>query len=229
MAREALRANPRMPGMRAQIGAAFTGKKSEVYADSAVLLVREMIANGEDKQLIAGIAVAAGDVLRQIPDQMRAGGADAAAVHAAWEKAYTELTWADSLARGTTVAEQAKFLMGVAALSVGQGYLTTAGDVVKKVADEIKARNVPAGAQRAMYDRVYPEACSLTNKANDYFVVAQVALPAGGRFAPDATRQVMGALMQMNGFVEQMTKAYCRAGTSRPGEATAQAAARPKP
>ena len=50
----------------------------------------------------------------------------------------------------------------------------------------------------------------MTNKANDYFVIAQVALPAGGTFAPEATRQVMGSLMQMNNSVEQMTKAYCK-------------------
>ena len=157
-------------------------------------------------------AVAAGDALRKVPDQLKASGADAATIQAAWERAYSELAWADTLAKGTAVSPQAKFLMGVAALSVGQGYLSTAGDPVKKVTDEIKAtKPMPdAAKQKAMLDKVYPEACANTNKANDYFVVAQLALPAGASFAADATRQVMGSLMQLNGYVEQMTKAYCK-------------------
>ena len=114
----------------------------------------------------------------------QASGADAATIQAAWERAYAELAWADTLAKGTSVSPQAKFLMGVAALSVGQGYLSTAGDPVKKVTDEIKAtKPMPdAAKQKAMLDKVYPEACANTNKANDYFVVAQLALPAGASF-----------------------------------------------
>ena len=100
----------------------------------------------------------------------------------------------------------------MAALSVGLGSLSPAGDPVKKVTDQIKAtKPMPdAAKQKAMLDKVYPEACANTNKANDYFVVAQLALPAGASFAADATRQVMGSLMQLNGYVEQMTKAYCK-------------------
>jgi tetratricopeptide (TPR) repeat protein len=208
-AKRALKINPKEPNLRAVIAQAYIGANQ---TDSAVAIAKEMLANGEDKGTVAGVAVAAGDALRKVPDQLKASGADAATIQAAWERAYAELAWADTLAKGTSVSPQAKFLMGVAALSVGQGYLSTAGDPVKKVTDEIKAtKPMPdAAKQKAMLDKVYPEACANTNKANDYFVVAQLALPAGASFAADATRQVMGSLMQLNGYVEQMTKAYCK-------------------
>jgi len=40
-----------------------------------------------------------------------------------------------------------------------------------------------AAKQKAMLDKVYPEACALTNKANDYFVYRTDRAPAGGSFA----------------------------------------------
>ncbi len=207
--RRALAINPKERDLRVQIGAAYLGA-TPPQIDSAIAMAKEMLANGEDKDQVAGIAVSAGDALRKVPDQLKSSGGDAAAQFAAWEVAYAELAWSDTLAKGTKVAPQAKFLMGVAALSVGQGHLIAGGDVVRKISEEIKATKPDAAKQKAMLDKAYPEACALTNQANDLFIIAQVALPAGGSFAPDATRQVMGSLMQMNGSVEQMTKAYCK-------------------
>ena len=205
--RRVLAINPKEPGIRVRIATAFlTTKPPQI--DQAIAMAKEMQANGEDKDQVAGIAVGAGDELRKIPDQLKTSGADAVAIAAAWGKAYLELAWADTLAKGTKVAPQAKFLMGVAALSVGQGHLINAGAAVTKVGDEIKATKPDAAKQKTMLDKVYGEACVLVGKANDYFVTAQVALPAGGSFAPDATRQTMGALMQMNTSVDQMNKGY---------------------
>ena len=48
--------------------------------------------NGEDKGTVAGVAVAAGDALRKVPDQLKASGADAATIQAAWEPIYWEDT-----------------------------------------------------------------------------------------------------------------------------------------
>ena len=210
-ARRVLALNPKEPNIRVRIASAFLDA-APPQIDSAIAMAKEMIANGEDKLQVAGVAVKSGDMLRKIPDQLKASGADAGAQKAAWETAYAELAWADTLAKGTTVAPQAKFLMGVAALSVGQVMLTAAGEGVKPVTDQIRAmKPMPdAGAQKAMLDKPYAEACHKTNAANDYLIIAQVALPAGGSFAPDQTRQIMGSLMSLNGYVEQMQKAYCK-------------------
>lgn len=200
--------NPKEPGMRAAIA------KAQIAAnqlDAALATAKQMIAGGEDKNLIAGIAVGVGDALRKIPDQLRTSGADPEAIAAAWEKAYQELAWADTLAKGTSVAAQAKFLMGLSALSVGQGRLVKAGEPVTKATNQIRAmKPMPdAAGQNAILNPLYKEACTQTNAANDYLVIAQLALPAGGSFAADATRQLMGNLMQLNTSVDQMTKGYC--------------------
>ena len=182
-ARRALARDPRTKDLRSQIASTFLDKKTDADADSAIAIAREMVANAEDKNQIAGVAVKAGDVLRQLPEQIKANGGDAATQKAAWEKALRVLAWSDTLARGTTVAAQAKFLYGVAALSLGSMILQDANTA---------------------------KSCDQTKVANNLFVEAQIALPAGGAFAPDATRQVMGQLMQMNGYVDGMTKAYCK-------------------
>lgn len=210
-ARRVLAINPKEPNIRVRIASAFLDA-TPPQIDSAIAMAKEMIANGEDKLQVAGVAVKAGDVLRKIPDQLKASGADAATQKAAWVTAYAELAWADTLAKGTSVAPQAKFLMGVAALSIGQAMLTSAGEGVTPVTDRIRAmKPMPdAAAQKAMLDKPYAEACQKTNAANDYLIIAQVALPAGGSFAPDQTRQIMGSLMSLNGYVEQMQKAYCK-------------------
>jgi predicted Zn-dependent protease len=205
-ARRALQADPKAPNLRVQIAGAFLQLNQP---DSALAVAQEMASAGEDKEQTAGIAVQVGNVLRMIPDSLAAKGSDAATKQAAWEKAYNELAWADTLAKGTKFTAQAKFLMGLAALNVGQGYLIQAGDIIRKLQEEIRATKPDAARQKAMVDRTFPEACSLTKRADEYLSTAQIALPAGGTFAADATRQLMGNLMQLNNSVEQMTKAYC--------------------
>ncbi|MEA3245270.1 MAG: hypothetical protein U9Q74_03845 [Gemmatimonadota bacterium] len=206
-AQRALKANPKLKDLRAQIAAAYLGE-TPPKVNEAIAIVKEMIANGEDKDQIAGIAVTAGNTLRTQLDSMRAKGADADAMRAATARAFEVTSWADTLATGTAVAAQAKFVMGVTALNVGQIYLTEAGDIGKKMQDDYKA--APDARKKAVLDEAYPRGCAAATKANDYFTISQGAVPAGGRFAPDAARQVMGSLMQLNGYVEQMTKAYCK-------------------
>lgn len=208
-AQRALKANPKLKDLRSGIAAAYLAENPP-KTDDAVALAKDMIANGEDKAQIAGVAVSAGNALRVLVDSMKARGADTPTLQGAAEHTYYVLAWADTLAKGTPVEAQGKFLMGVAALTVGQGYLTQAGDIGRKLNEDIKAQKPDAARQKAMIEEAFPKACALANRANDYFITAQGAVPAGGKFAPDAARQVMGSLMQLNGYVEGMTKAYCK-------------------
>ncbi|MDA1082038.1 MAG: hypothetical protein O2973_10255 [Gemmatimonadetes bacterium] len=210
-AQRALKANPKLKDLRASVAAALLGE-SPPKADEAIVVAKEMVANEEDKDQIASIAVGAGNSLRVWVDTLKARGANAGALQAAAERAYNALAWADTLAMGTTLETQAKFVLGVAALTVGQGYLTTAGDAPNKVIAEIRAMKPipPTERQNAMLAPAYAEGCALVKKANSYLTIAQTAVPAGGRSNPAAAQQVMGSLMQLNGYVDQLTKAYCK-------------------
>jgi tetratricopeptide (TPR) repeat protein len=208
--RRALAANPSAAGARAGIATALL-TENPPKVDEGIALIKEMIAANEDKNQIAGLAVTAGNILRVHVDTLKARGADAATLFAANERAYAVLTWADSLAKGTTVEPQGKFLVGVVALALGQAYVTQGGETANAINNQIRAMKPPPAneaAQRRIQDPEYAKACELVKKGDGYFTIAQAAVPAGGRFNPAAAQQVMGILQQMNTYVEQSKKAY---------------------
>lgn len=211
-ARRALAANPKAKDLRVQIASAFLAQNTVAGVDSAIAMAKEMQANGEDKEQIAGVAVQAGNILRTLntPDSLKAKGASDAAIRAATIRTYEVTAWADTLATGTAVAAQGKFIFGVAALGVGQIYFNEAGDIGRKLQEDFRAANGNAARQKAIIDEANPRACAATTKAEEYFSTARGAVPAGGRFSPQAAQQVMGSLMQLDGFVEQMKKGYCK-------------------
>jgi tetratricopeptide (TPR) repeat protein len=199
--------NPKEPGMRAAVAKA---QLAAGQIDAAIATSKQMIAAGEDKNLVAGVAVQAGNVMRTQADSLK-GKSDPATVKAAVERAYATTAWADSLATGTSLQNEGKFIMGVSALGLGQIYLTEAGDIGKKLSEDVKAIKPPdAAKQKALVDVAYPQACALANKADEFFTIASGAVPAGGKFNPQAAQQVMGSLQQLNGYVEGMRKAYCK-------------------
>lgn len=89
------------------------------------------------------------------------------------------------LALGDSVAssEQTKFLLGVSAFQVG---------------DNLVREN-----QRA-------RSCEDARRAQQMFAVAQINVPAGGKFSPEAAGQIMNALGQYAPAVESQIKSFCR-------------------
>ena len=106
-----------------------------------------------------------------------------------FRRAIAVLSLADTLATTPLAKAQAQFLAGVSQLSLGQVLLTQARD---------------------------KKSCDLANEAAEDFVNAQINIPAGGKFAPDAAAQAMKALMQLQPYGEQMQKALCK-GKKRRG------------
>jgi predicted Zn-dependent protease len=90
------------------------------------------------------------------------------------------LALADSNVTDPTQKAQAEFLEGVVQLSLGQQALQTARD---------------------------QKSCSAVKDAQNYFTDAQINLPKGGSFSPDATKQALGALTQLSPYADQMAKA----------------------
>ncbi len=99
-----------------------------------------------------------------------------------YQKAMPYLELADSVSKDIPTRTNAKFLIGVSAFSIGQ----------------IAATEAPK-----------TKSCELAKLAQDALVTAQINLPAGGAIAPDATKQLLGALPSFLPAVDAQVKAFC--------------------
>lgn len=99
-----------------------------------------------------------------------------------YKLAIETLKYADEVTTGASKA-QAQFLLGATYVAFGQ----------------VKLQESQAG-----------KACAPAKEAKDMFVEAQIMLPKGGSFAPDAMRQLMGAVMQLDPSADQFIKAFCK-------------------
>ncbi len=93
------------------------------------------------------------------------------------------LTLADNNATSPERKQQAKFLIGAVSLRRGQALLKAGGET----------RN-----------------CAMVKQAAEQLAIAQVNVPAGGRFAPQAAGQLMQALGQLLPATAQTEKAVCK-------------------
>lgn len=92
------------------------------------------------------------------------------------------LKYADEVTTGASKA-QAQFLLGATYVAYGQVKLQESQST---------------------------KGCAPAKEAKDMFVEAQIMLPKGGSFAPDAMRQLMGAVMQLDPSADQFVKAFCK-------------------
>lgn len=93
------------------------------------------------------------------------------------------LTLADANATSPERRQQAKFLIGAVSVKRGQALLKAGGET----------RN-----------------CDLVKKASEQFAIAQLNVPAGGRFAPQAAGQLMQALGLLMPAAAQTEKVVCK-------------------
>lgn len=99
-----------------------------------------------------------------------------------YKLAIETLKYADEVTTGASKA-QAQFLLGATYVAFGQ----------------VKLQESQAN-----------KSCAPAKEAKDMFVEAQIMLPKGGSFAPDAMRQLMGAVMQLDPSADQFIKAFCK-------------------
>ncbi len=117
----------------------------------------------------------------QLGNEQRVAASKSGAV-ADWTKTLSTLLYADSIATGGSKA-QAQFLLGASYVAFGQLKL--------KVAQETKQ-------------------CAPAKEAKDMFIEAQIMLPKGGSFAVDAMRTLMGQVLQLDPYADQIIKAFCK-------------------
>jgi hypothetical protein len=142
----------------------------------------------EEVMPAARAVIAAGDTTTLVRQMLVQIGNDqfkkaqASKLPADFDAMISTLTYADSVSKGPTKA-QAQFLLGAAGVVYGQLKLTAASE---------------------------QKNCALAKEAKNLFVDAQINLPKGGTFAPDAMRQYMGFVMQLDPSADQMVKAFCK-------------------
>ena len=54
------------------------------------------------------------------------------------------------------------------------------------------------------------KSCELAKKGQAWFLVAQLAMPQGGKFNPESAGAIMSAIQQYSTTADQMQKAYCK-------------------
>ncbi len=129
-------------------------------------------------------SVLVGDVALDLGNKaQREVAAKADAVDADYVPAVNFLTLADANSTSAERKQQAKFLLGAVAVRRGQALLRVGGET----------RN-----------------CQMVKSASEQFAQAQVNVPAGGRFAPQAAGQLMEALGKLIPAAGQTEKAVCK-------------------
>jgi hypothetical protein len=139
--------------------------------DSVVAALNQAKANGESPELLGQYALSLGN--------QRFKAASASKKIEDFQAAQAMLTFSDQL----SASDQAKFLNGAAAFSIGQ----------------ISATEAPK-----------TKSCQLAKQAQEAFNVAQINLPRGASFAKEAAAQYMGYLQQFTPVVDKQVKAYCK-------------------
>ncbi|MDF1504754.1 tetratricopeptide repeat protein [Roseisolibacter sp. H3M3-2] len=159
-------------------------------------LARLQAESGNDAQALESLkaAAAAGDSAATVAryalsiGQTAYRAANASKKVEDFEKAIRFLEFANT----TSSTPEGQFLLGATAFSLGGQQLQQAQQLSKGSA-----------AQKA-------EGCTVSKAAQANFLTAQSNLPAGGKFNPQATQQLLQQLTQFSPYADQFVKALCR-------------------
>ena len=188
--RKILTIDPKAPAARMLIARTFDEMKQP---DSALVALRDAKAAGEDGQAVGGYALSIGNRLFRVGQetlnkaQQSKTSEDYATAITANKAVLPWVIFADETVTSPESRNQAKFIRGVATFQIS----------VAAVSDAPKTKS-----------------CDLAKMAQENIAVAQINLPAGGRFAPQAVAQLMPVVPQIMTGAESMVKAYC--GAAKP-------------
>ena len=165
--KRALAANPRLPHGFLQLA------QLEIdagQADSAYVAIEQAAKFGEDPAMVSGFALARGNALYKT--------ATASQKRDEFQRAIRFLTLAERM----SPSAQAKFLLGVSALSVSQSFATEA---------------TPA------------KSCELSKLADTSLADAEINLVSGGSAAPDAAKELLDHVAKLRPYVAEQMKTFC--------------------
>ncbi len=150
-----------------------------------VLLTRDVLGDSAAlvlaRQKVSGGDSSSSAVVLQIAKGML-DKANASKALVDYDASIQALAFTDSIITGD-LKPQAKFLFGYANLFAGENRITTG----------YEAKN-----------------CEQVKRGKDQLVEAQINLPAGGAFAPDQVPPLMGRVMQVDQYADQVIGAICK-------------------
>jgi tetratricopeptide (TPR) repeat protein len=170
-------ANPKAPGVYTTRARLLMDMNQP---DSAFAALEAAVAAGDSAANVARYALSLGQAAYR--------AANASKARPDYDRAVKFLQFSDK----TAESDEAKFLLGVTSLSLGQMLLTEAGNLAK------------AGASSRA------QACTTAKEGQEALNVAQANVPRGGRFSPQAAQQALAGLGQLMPYADQMVKAVCK-------------------
>lgn len=188
-AKRALEVNPFIPSGWLQVAQGYMEMQQQ---DSALAALRSATAAGDNADVIASVASGIGNSIRVRADSSKSVEG--------FQRAISVLQFSDSVAMlrdevgpadarrpraeasGETRA-RVKFILGAAGAQLA---LTAATE---------------AGASKS---------CELANVADQALVTAQINLPAGGQFNPQAAGQLLQSVPEIQAYINQVKAAFCK-------------------
>jgi tetratricopeptide (TPR) repeat protein len=159
--------------------------QARLYADmnqheQALTALQQAVTNGDSAASVANYALAIG--------QQKYRAANTSKQRGDFETAIRYLEFANK----TNSTPEGQFLLGAASFSTANMWLQEAQRLSKAGAGERGA------------------ACTASKNAQGAFVTAQANLPAGGKFNPQATQQLLQSVQQYSPYADQFAKALCK-------------------
>jgi tetratricopeptide (TPR) repeat protein len=187
--RQAMSIDPRTPNANVFIATIYIDQRRP---DSAVAIARRAIAAGEDSRTWGTFLLAPTNAA--VSEAQRKENADSVQY---WERALALAQEAHRLAPQPT----SFFLVGVSAFQIGVHALQQLSEASK--------------AKRPDHARL----CTLGKRIQDMWLITQTHMPQGGAIDRNTAGQVLGAVNQYSGNVDQVISTSCnrRSGTGRTG------------
>jgi tetratricopeptide (TPR) repeat protein len=180
-----LQANPKAPGINTTRAQMFVDMNQP---DSAFAALQTALTAGDSAATVATVARGIGQTAYR--------AARASKSKADFEKAMRFLEFSNT----TSASPEASFFLGAASFELANLIYSTE---ITPVAQKLQAKQrVPADGLAA--------ACESTKALKAALNSAQANLPAGGRFQPQATQQMLGVVGQLTPFAESFGKAVCK-------------------
>ncbi|MHB1311103.1 MAG: tetratricopeptide repeat protein [Gemmatimonadaceae bacterium] len=184
--RRLLGIDPKAPGVRLMLARTYSDMDQP---DSALVMLREAKATGEDAQSVGGYALTFGKKLFDSAQKL-SSKAQESKVSDDWRASITAqqaaiplVAFADSSLAAGEIKNQAKFILGVGSFQI---------------------------AYAAFSEAQKGKSCDMAKLAADNIMTAQMNLPAGGRAFPQIVAQLMPAVAPIMTGADQMVKQYCK-------------------
>lgn len=197
-AKRALDINPYIPSAWLQVTQGYMELGQQ---DSALVALRNATAAGDNADIIASVASGIGNSLRVRADSLKLDvRPDSTKDVPGFQESIRVLQFADSVAMLTDE---------VGPTDARRPRVQASGETrarVKFILGAAGAQLALAAGTKAGKDK----SCEMATIADEALLTAQINLPAGGQFNPQAAGQLLQSIPEVQNFVNQLKQAYCK-------------------